>query len=169
MLLAGVGINSPRQDVRIAEGIILPTLRLEELFAYLAVHGASSAWFRLKWVADFAALLDGRPPEEIAALHRRSQDLGAGRAAALALLVLDRLLGTSLPPSLLAELRSVRANRWLVAASLRSMAGRAAATELHHLRLGTIWIHLTQFALLPGARYKLSELRRQVGSLLIRS
>ena len=41
----------------IASGIELPTLRTEELFAYLAVHGASSAWFRLKWITDVAALL----------------------------------------------------------------------------------------------------------------
>ncbi len=165
MLLAGVGIDSPRQDVRVAEGIVLPTLRLEELFAYLTVHGASSAWFRLKWIADLAALLDGCSPEEIAALYRRSQELGAGRAAALALLLLDRLFATPLAPPLLDSLHSDRANRRLLGAAMRSMSGRAAATELDHLWLGTIWIHLAQFALLPGLRYKLVELRRQARPL----
>jgi len=162
MLLTGVGIESPRQEVRIVEGVVLPTLRLEELFAYLTVHGASSAWFRLKWIADLAALLDGRAPEEIETLYRRSQELRGGRAGALALLLLDSLFGTPLPPALLAELRRGRANRRLLGAALRSLSGRAAATELDRLRLGTIWIHLTQFGLLPGLRYKLSELRRQV-------
>jgi hypothetical protein len=169
MLLAGVGMQSPRQEVGIAENVALPTLGPDELFAYLAVHGASSAWFRLKWIADFAALLDGRSPEEIERLYRRSQALGAGRAAALALLLLDRLFGTPLPPPLLAALRRERANRWLLAASLRSLAGRAAATELGRLPLGTAWIHLTQFALLPGARYKLGELWRQVRPFLRRA
>ncbi|WP_166038193.1 nucleotidyltransferase family protein [Sphingosinicella sp. YJ22] len=169
MLLAGVGIGSPRQKVRVAEGIVLPTLRLEELFAYLAVHGASSAWFRLKWIADLAALLEGCTPEEIAALYRRSQELGGGRAAALAVLLLDTLFATPLPPALVAELRGERANRRLVAAAMRSMSGRAAATELDRLWLGTAWIHLTQFGLLPGPRYKLSELRRQVRSFLVRN
>ena len=166
MLLAGVGIDSPRQDVRVAEGITLPTLRLEELFAYLTVHGASSAWFRLKWIADLAALLAGCSPEEIEALYRHSQRLGAGRAAGLALLLLDGLFATPLPPALLAELRRKRAHRWLLRAAMRSLAGRAAAAELDRLWLGTIWIHLTQFALRPGLRYKLAELRRQVAPFL---
>lgn len=168
MLLAGVGMESPRQQVAISNGVLLPTLRLEELFAYLTVHGASSAWFRLKWIADLAALLDGRSPEEIESLYRHAQRLGAGRAPALALLLLDRLFEMPLAPRLLAELRRQRANRWLLGAALRSLAGRATATELNELRLGTIWIHLTQFELLPGPRYKLSELRRQAASLLAR-
>lgn len=166
MLLGGVGIDSPRQQVEVVQDVILPTLRLGELFAYLTVHGASSAWFRLKWIADLAALLDGLRPAEIETLYRRSQELGAARAAALALLLLDTLFGTPLPPRLLAELRRERANRWLLGASLRSLSGRAAATELSRLWLGTIWIHLAQFALLPGPRYKLVELRRQAHSLI---
>ena len=169
MLLTEVGMRSPRQEVRVAEGVSLPTLRLDELFAYLAVHGASSAWFRLKWIADLAALMDGRTADEIEALYRRSQELGAGRAAGLALLLLDALFETPLPAPLLADLRRSRAHRRLLAASLRSMSGRAVATELNDLRLGTIWIHLTQFGLLPGLRYKLGELRRQSLPLLGRN
>ena len=169
MLLPGIDIRSPLQEVRVADGISLPTLRIEELFAYLAVHGASSAWFRLKWIADLAALLDGRSAQEIGSLYRRSQELGAGRAAGLALLLLDALFGTPLPPPLLADLKRSRVNRWLLAASLRSMSGRAVATELGDLRLGTVWIHLTQFGLLPGLRYKLGELRRQASPLLGRN
>lgn len=169
LLLPGIGVRSPRQEVAVTDGISLPTLRLEELFAYLTVHGASSAWFRLKWIADLAAFLDGRSPAEIEVLYRRSQELGAGRAAALALLLLDTLFAAPLPPSLLADLKRSQTNRWLVAASLRSMTGRAVATELSELRLGTIWIHLTQFGLLPGFRYKIGELRRQAGPLLGRN
>ena len=45
------------------------------------------------------------------------------------------------------------------------LAGRAIATELADLRGGTIWIHLMQFGLAPGLRYKLGELRRQLGAL----
>ncbi len=169
MLLTGVGIDSPRQDVRVAEGVVLPTLGLEELFAYLTVHGASSAWFRLKWIADLAALIDGRTPEEIELLYRRSRALGAGRAASLALLLLDTLFETPLPPSLLTEMQSDWINRLLLGAAMRSMSGRAAAAELDRLWLGTIWIHLAQFALLPGAGYKVGELRRQLRSTFSRS
>ena len=78
-------VHSPAQEVEIAPGIALPTLADEELFAYLAVHGASSAWFRLKWIADFAAILDARTGAEIERIYQKSQVLGAGRAAGQAL------------------------------------------------------------------------------------
>jgi len=165
MLLPGVGMGSPRQEVAISGEVTLPTLRLEELIAYLMVHGASSAWFRLKWLADLAALLEGRPAEEIDALYRRALELGAGRAADLALLLRDRLFEAPLTAALRTQIESNPANRRLLRAALASLTGRSVATELHALRLGTMWIHLVQFGLLPGLRYKLTELRRQVRAL----
>jgi hypothetical protein len=161
-LLRGVGPHSPEQRVEVAKGRFLPTLRGDELFAYLTVHGASSAWFRLKWIADVAALLGRTPPAEIERLYRRSIELGAGRAAAQALLLCERLFDTPVPPALAAELRSVRSNRWLLAVALRMLAGRSLATELHHLRLGTLYIHVMQLGLLPGLGFKLGEFGRQI-------
>lgn len=55
-------MESARQLVEVACGIELPTLARDEPSAHLCVHGASSAWFRLKWITDLAALIDGRPP-----------------------------------------------------------------------------------------------------------
>jgi hypothetical protein len=165
MLLPGVGIESPRQEVTITPGVTLPTLARDELFAYLTVHGASSAWFRLKWLADLAALLAGAEPTEISRLYRRSQELGAGRAPAVALLLAASLFGTALDESLRREIGSRKINRWLVEAAWRSMAGRSVATELGEVRGGTLWIHLMQFGLHKGARYKIRELRHQIGAL----
>jgi Uncharacterised nucleotidyltransferase len=161
-LLPDVGPDSPVQAVEVAKGRFLPTLRTDELFAYLAVHGASSAWFRLKWIADVAALLAGAAPAEIERLYRRSQQLGAGRASAQALLLCRRLFATPVPPALAAELEADRTNRWLLAVALRMLAGRSLATELHHIRFGTLSIHLMQLGLLPGLRFKLDELGRQL-------
>lgn len=165
-LIPAVGINSPTQSVDIGNGIALPTLALDELFAYLAVHGASSAWFRLKWISDFAGLLAGRGGEEIDRLYRRSQELGAGRAPAQALLLADRLFGTlERNARLKAELSSDRASRWLFEAALRQAAAREPA-EPTSTRLGTLAIHWTQLLLLPGARFKLSEIARQARAAL---
>lgn len=161
-LLPRVGAESPAQAVEVAKGRFLPTLRTDELFAYLTVHGASSAWFRLKWIADVAALLAGSPPAEIERLYRRSQQIGAGRAAAQALLLCERLFETPVPPALVAELRRDRTNRWLLVAALRLLAGRTLVAELHEVRFGTFYIHLIQFSLLPGLGFKLDELRRQL-------
>ena len=71
-LIPGIGVGSPRQEVEVAPGVVLPTLAPDELFAYLCVHGASSAWFRLKWVTDLAALLCDCTAAEIARLYERS-------------------------------------------------------------------------------------------------
>lgn len=162
LLLPGLGSDSPAQRVEVSKGRFLATLRTDELFAYLCVHGASSAWFRLKWIADVGALLGPRPPLEIERLYRRSQEMGAGRAAAQALLLCERLFATPLPLLLSAELRSDRMNRWLVAIALRKLTGRTLTAELDEKLLGTGTIHLMQFALLPGLRFKYAELRRQL-------
>jgi hypothetical protein len=162
LLLPRTGPDSPLQQVEVTKGKFLATLRTDDLFAYLCVHGASSAWFRLKWIADVGALLGDAAPEEIERLYRRAQELGAGRAPALALLLCERLFATPLPPGLAAELRSDRINRWLLAISLRKLAGRTLTAELDETLLGTGTIHLMQFALLPGFRFKYSELRRQL-------
>ena len=160
-LLKPIGLGSARVEVEVGNGVSLPTLARDELFAYLCVHGASSAWFRLKWIADVAALLGEAPPEEVERLYRRSQELGAGRAAAQALLLRERLFETPLSPGLAAELRADRVNRWLLKIALRKLAGRGVHTELDDMRLGTASIHLMQLGLLPGLKFKLSELWRQ--------
>ncbi len=165
MLLPQIGISSPRQEVPITGGISLLTLATDELFAYLCVHGASSAWFRLKWVADLAALLDGREAAEIDRLYRRSQALGAGRAADVGLLLCHRLFGTGVSDRLVQELLADRVGRLLIKAVERSLSGRGVATEITEMRLGTFWIHLFQLGTLPGLRYKLVALRRELGAL----
>ena len=145
-------------------GHMLPTLRTGELFAYLCVHGASSSWFRLKWIADLAALVSSRTESEVGRLYHASQRLGAGRAAAQALLLANHLLETRVSPELARRLQSDRVNRWLFAGALRKLAGRTVATELHRKRLGTASIHLMQLGLLPGWRYKFSEIKRQMAA-----
>jgi hypothetical protein len=166
-LIAGIDVHSPRRWVDVANGIRLPTLADEQLFAYLAVHGASSAWFRLKWVSDFAALLHGHTPDAIERLYRRSQELGAGRAAGQALLLADALFGTlKSAQALRGELEGDRATRWLFRIAMRQLTGRREPAEPTERRLGTAAIHLSQFLLLPGIGYKLSEVSRQAGKVL---
>lgn len=163
-LLPDIGPTSPATLVEVSPGIALPTLARDELFAYLCVHGASSAWFRLKWIADLAALIAEDPPEEIERLYRRSLALGAGRSAALALLLARLLFRPAIPAALWRELRSDRVNRWLVAVALRKLAGRSGEFELDEVAMGTATIHASQLALLPGWRFKRGELARQLTS-----
>ena len=161
MMVPALGVASERQEVVIAPGASLPTLAEDQLFAYLCVHGASSGWFRLKWLADLAALLAPLGPAEVVRLYRRSQQLGASRTAALALLLWSRLLAGILPDSLRAELEAATVNRRLVRSAMKLMAGRAVDRELDTVAAGTLPIHAMQFFLRDGWRYKFGELRRQ--------
>jgi hypothetical protein len=47
-LIPAIGAGSPHQKVEVVPGIVLPTLAADELFPYLCVHGALSAWFGVK-------------------------------------------------------------------------------------------------------------------------
>ena len=166
-LIPAIDVQSPWQLVEIAPSVSLPTLADDELFAYLAVHGASSAWFRLKWISDFAAFLRGRNAEEIGRLYRRSQQLGAGRAAGQALLLADTLFDILQPDLQLREqLASDRSTQQLCRAALRMLTEGTAEPTARPL--GTLTIHWTQFLLKPGLDYKFSELWRQGNSLLRR-
>jgi len=158
-ILSSVGIASPIQEVQVAAGVVLPTLGPDELFAYLCVHGASSAWFRLKWIADLAGFLDRMSPSRIEALYARSQELGAARAAGQALLLCDHLFGTLEGCALRESLGQDRGVLWLTSAASKQLT---AGTEPTARRLGTWRIHWTQLLLKPGLRFKAAELARQV-------
>jgi hypothetical protein len=162
-LLPKLGTNSPSRMVAIAGGIELPTLGKDELFAYLSVHGASSAWFRLKWITDVAALLHGQAAKEIERLYKRSQQLGAGRAAAQALILADRLYGIAMSNELCVGIGVDHTNRWLARVAERQIEAFHEPTEI---LFGTASIHLSQPFLMPGWRFKLSEIARQLNNML---
>lgn len=161
-MIPTIDVHSTTRLVDIGNGIALPTLGPTETFAYLAVHGASSAWFRLKWICDFAASLAGKSPSELEEFYRRSLQLAAGRAPAQALLLADRLFGTlANNPALKTELLRDRVSRALYRAALTQLAGSPEPIEPTSTRFGTLRIHWTQFLLMPGLRFKSSELLRQ--------
>lgn len=105
-LLQGVGVTQSRQSVELLPGRAVPTLAQPELFAYLALHGAYSGWFRLKWLADFVALVTDASEDDLDRWLDRAASLRVGRCAAQALLIGNRLLGLKLPPRLATRLDS---------------------------------------------------------------
>ncbi|MES2001532.1 MAG: nucleotidyltransferase family protein [Pseudomonadota bacterium] len=168
-LIPAIGPNSSRQSVEIAGGAHLPTLGDEELFAYLVVHGASCAWFRLKWLTDFAAFANRLGPAKLDAFYRRSVELGAGRAAAQALLLADRVYDLlEQAPDLAAKLAKDGVNQWLADAAFDQVAGEREPVEPTERRLGTARMHYTQLALIPGPRFVISEVIRKAGAFIRR-
>lgn len=159
LLIPAIGLSSPRQLVAISDGIALPTLAPDELFSHLCVHGASSAWFRLKWISDLAALIT-RTSGDVQHLYRRSQELGAGRAAAQGLLLANRLFEIAIDDRLLRTFEASAANRRLAKAAMDQLLSPEPGAR----RFGTATIHFTQLFLLPGTRFKAFELRRQLAA-----
>ena len=158
-LIGDIDVKSPARSVEVARDIRLPTFEDDELFAYLCAHGASSAWFRLKWITDFAGLIHSKPPSEIERLYKRSQQLRAYRAADQALLLADALYGSLEGTDLKQRLLRDRTSRILFNAALRQVS---IAEEPMEVTFGTWLIHWTQLLLKPGLAFKISEVSRQI-------
>ncbi len=162
-LVSSLDVHSACQNVAVMNGIDLPTLGPDELFAYLCVHGASSAWFRLKWITDLAALLHQYNADEIRRLYDHSQELGAHRAADQALLLADALYGSLEDTNLRPRLSEDRSSLRLAESALRQIANSREPTSTP---LGTWRIHLTQLLLKPGLGFKFGEAVRQISAAL---
>lgn len=163
-LLPELTVSSVSQSVEITPGFSLPTFALPDLLLYVAVHGSSSAWFRLKWVADFAALLargDSLTPEE---LYERSLRLRVEPAAAQALIVADTLFGIAMTEPLRSELAGNRLARRLAETAIRHLSDLREPTARP---FGTATNHVVQFFLMSGWRFKWSELLRQLSDVRV--
>jgi len=158
-LIPSITVDSRSEMIDVAPGIRLPTLAREELFAYLCVHGASSAWFRLKWITDLAGFIHGRPASEIERLYVRSQELGAYRAADQALLLADAIYGSLEGTGLRSSVGRDPVSQRLFRAAMRQLSD---AREPTGRPLGTWRIHWTQLLLKPGMDFKVGEAFRQV-------
>lgn len=162
-MIPNITARSPRQTVTIGAGLAVATLRDEELFSYLCVHGAAHGWARLKWLADLAAFLSHRSPAEREALYRRSVELGAGRSSAQALLLCIDLFDLDCGSGLERELRSDRVSAWLADHARRRLSsGRYAERELDSSAFGTVWIQFSHFLLGRGLRHKRAELKQKL-------
>ncbi len=121
-LLKGIDANSPTQNVSLSDDVNIRTLSEHDLFAYLCVHGANHAWFRLKWLADVNALIAQKADADIVRLYRHAQAKGAGLCAGQALLLCHRLLALRLSAEFEDELQGSKRLQRLVAAALRAMS-----------------------------------------------
>lgn len=158
-LISGLSVTSPRQEVEVAPGVLLPTLAADELVAYLCVHGSTSAWFRLKWISDLAGILHSW--RDLQRVESRCRQLGAGRAAAQAILLIARMFDLDDRARLEQLFNRDRPTRWLVKSAERQLAMAREPDEPTAVRFGTARIHFTPLLLLPGLRFKLGEAWRQ--------
>ena len=165
-LISGVGIESPVQKVPIAGDRSLPTLTTPDLFAYLSVHGTWSAWYRLKWIADIAALLHRAGPDASESLFEHATRQKAKRPAIQALLLARRLFDLELPDRVRREIEKDPRDRLLLQVPLHELRQERSPTERP---AGTVLLHLIRPLLLPGSRAKASEVNRQLRDVIQRA
>jgi hypothetical protein len=146
-------------------GIGFATLPDEELFLYLCVHGSGHMWFRLKWIADIAALLSSLGSETIDRIARRARVLNVERSFHVALILANRLLASPVPADALASALQDEAAQGLAGAACKALVWGGSPAEPIDTRWFSTWLNLQAFNLKPGFSYLRSELRIRMFSL----
>ncbi len=75
----------------------VPVLSVPNLALLLAGHGTKENWAQLKWVSDFARMVDRHRDLDWASLHGRAQARGCGRALLLGCAMARELLDVAVP------------------------------------------------------------------------
>ena len=140
------------------------TLPEEELFLYLCVHGAIHVWFRLKWLADVAALLRRMPSEFVERVASRAAALGLERVFHQSLLLAGTLLAAPVPPHLLAAASRDRAAQRLARAACQALSWRGSPGEPAETPWFNLWVSWQAFALKSELRYRWAEFQDQICS-----
>lgn len=148
LLAPELDLQEGRREITLPGGRTLPAPAGPALYAYLCLHGALCAWFRMKWLADIVALTADLSDAELTALHEAAAARGVGRASGQALLLAQAVFGRPLPPALAAALRSDPGVRWLARFAFAVMTDprepdvlpfRSSAIHLSHLLLARTW------------------------------
>lgn len=114
----------------------VPTLLGDTLMIYLAIHGARHCWARLKWLADFNALLVKLDDAQIASMRARARQAGVDPCMDSALAQCHRLLGTEVPD----DVTTSRRARALVALADKLIFGDDELADQHQIPGRYMWI-----------------------------
>ena len=140
------------------------TLPEDELFVYLCIHGATHVWFRLKWLADVAALLQRMPAEVVERAASRAAALGLERVFHQSLLLAHELLAAPVPPGLLAAASRDPVARRLARAACRALNWRDSPGEPARTPWFNLWVSWQAFGLKSGVAYRWAEFQDQICS-----
>lgn len=147
-----------------AFGLQMPTLGESNQYAYLCVHGTSSAWFRLKWLVDLHALILSHD-DDLADWHTLTSEAGVGRLSRVALALLVELFTLDIAKSVLDRDPLNAVERSMVAMAKGQLLAQNEPTARP---LGTLSIHLMQMLQRPGPGFIFREAARQVVEMTTR-
>lgn len=158
-VLAGLDPWADPQLVSLVGGSGVPTLPDAAHLAYLAAHGAMSGWSRLKWLADFAAFLSARMPEEQERLCRTARALTEPRVIDHGLILARELLGSPLPIPLPGQ---HDASEQLARIAIEVIQCREPGVAIETMWRPAHLISRMQWNLRSGVRFKVQEVRRRL-------
>ena len=156
-LMAGVG---PAQAERVALPMNLDCHVLPDALnlRYLALHGCQHGWSRLKWLADFAALLSRLDPPARAQLYHETGIADGRRALGQAMILCEQLFALPLDPGLRSRILADRRTRWLIGIARQGLIA-CGTRELEALRFGSTVKNLSHYLISASPAYLLTELR----------
>jgi hypothetical protein len=158
LLLKGVDAYSVVQSVPLSDGVSIRTLAMDDLFAYLCVHGAQHAWSRLKWLADLNALVSV-DTTDFGRLYQHARQIGAGICAGQALLLCQRLLSLRLPAVLVEDIYGDSRAEKLVKIAEKTMADPYAEATADRGFVSKTRVVFAQFLLGQGWAFFAAEYR----------
>lgn len=144
------------QEVALRGEVSLPAPGLDALYPYLCLHGALCAWFRLKWLADIAALTAACTEDQLKVLHASAVAKGVGRASAQALLLVEAVFERPLPVALKRSLLADRRVRGLARSAFAILTDPRLPSDVP---LRTSRIGLAHLLLTDDWRVRLEEIR----------
>jgi hypothetical protein len=149
-VLTDIDVHTEARLVPVMGDRSVPTFADAPNLAYLAAHGAAAGWSRLKWVADFAALLAGYDEASRDGLIQSARQYRTGLALDQALALHDRLFATSLSSG---AVQSSDVNR-LVDDALVAIARRSTEEPISGDKAVMRSIRRSRWMLMPGWRYR---------------
>lgn len=157
MLLAGLGIAEADRRIGLIGGRAVPVLNDAANLAYLAVHGASHGWSRLKWLADFAAFLTAVHETERERLLAQARRWKTGFAIDQALHLSNRLFASSFPQS-----SAGKSVATLIRLGETVIARRGPATDFDSDPVAGPAIAQAKRILIPNRRYRFQLMLQRI-------
>jgi hypothetical protein len=146
-------------------GLPVNVLRPDANIVYLAVHGAHHGWSRLKWLADFHAVVAAAGPDAVSAALALAEELGVASGLSQAMILRQAIFEEgSQPAEKLLASRGIR-TRMLCQLALVSMT-HFDAREIENVWGGTKPKNLSHYLLKTQPRYLAHEVVADVRSRL---
>ena len=148
----------PSVPIKVGSGVV-DTLSPNELFLYLAVHGAIHGWPILKWLADLGAMLSVMTNEDLAQIAELASERGLMAELRAALLLVDQFLGSTRPSVELPCERDQVVER-IVEMGWRLLTAENYCLEIH--RLPRMALFFYDLRLRSSWRYRSEDIRRSL-------